>query len=128
MLVAVIAMGFAIPLGVGSAIYVNQVAKPLEQSFIKPYIEFISAIPSVVIGFFGIAVFGTLVREISDWDALSWVGFFPVSERLTAFTAGSLLALMAIPTIFTLAEDALNNVPVDYREASMSMGATKLQR
>lgn len=127
MLVAVIAMGFAIPLGVGSAIYVNQVANPLEQNVIKPYIEFISAIPSVVIGFFGIAVFGTLVREVSGWDALSWVGFFPVSERLTAFTAGSLLALMAIPTIFTLAEDALDNVPVDYREASMSMGATKLQ-
>lgn len=127
MLVAMVAMGFAIPLGVGSAIYVNQVANPLEQNIIKPYIEFISAIPSVVIGFFGIAVFGTLLRAISEWEALSWIGFFPVSERLTAFTAGSLLALMAIPTIFTLAEDALNNVPVDYREASMSMGATKLQ-
>jgi phosphate transport system permease protein len=126
-LVAIVAMGFAIPLGVGSAIYVNQVAKPLEQNIIKPYIEFISAIPSVVIGFFGIAVFGTLVRKVSEWDALSWIGFFPVSERLTAFTAGSLLALMAIPTIFTLAEDALNNVPIDLREASMSMGATKLQ-
>ena len=127
MLVTVIAMGFAIPLGVGSAIYVNQVANSLEQNVIKPYIEFISAIPSVVIGFFGIAVFGTLVREVSGWDALSWVGFFPLSERLTAFTAGSLLALMAIPTIFTLAEDAIDNVPVEYREASMSMGSTKLQ-
>jgi len=127
LLVAAIAMFFAIPFGVGAAIYVNQVANPVEQNLIKPYIEFISAIPSVVIGFFGIAVFGTLIREVSGWDALSWIGFFPLSERLTAFTAGCLLALMAIPTIFTLAEDALNNVPVAFREASMAMGSTKLQ-
>ncbi len=127
LLVALIAMGFAVPLGVGAAIYVNQAASRMEQNIIKPYIEFISAIPSVVIGFFGIAVFGTLVREISNWEALSWISFFPLSERLNGFTAGGLLALMAIPTIFTLAEDALNNVPLSYKEASMAMGSTRLQ-
>ena len=127
LLVALIAMCFAIPLGVGAAVYVNQVASPIEQNLIKPYIEFISAIPSVVIGFFGIAVFGTLLRTVSGWDALGWIEFFPLSERLTGFTAGCLLALMAIPTIFTLAEDALNNVPLAFREASMAMGSTKLQ-
>ncbi len=127
LLVAVIAMCFAIPFGVGAAVYVNQVANPVEQNLIKPYIEFISAIPSVVIGFFGIAVFGTLLREVSGWDVLAWVDFFPLSERLTGFTAGCLLALMAIPTIFTLAEDALNNVPIAFKEASMAMGSTKLQ-
>lgn len=127
LLISLIAMTFAIPLGVGAAIYVNQVASPIEQTLIKPYIEFISAIPSVVIGFFGIAVFGTLVREVSGWEALSWISFFPMSERLTGFTAGGLLALMAIPTIFTLAEEALNNVPISYKEASMAMGSTRLQ-
>lgn len=127
LLISLIAMIIAIPLGVGAAIYVNQVATPIEQTIIKPYIEFISAIPSVVIGFFGIAVFGTLVREVSGWEALSWISFFPMSERLTGFTAGGLLALMAIPTIFTLAEDALNNVPLSYKEASMAMGSTRLQ-
>ena len=127
LLISLIAMIFAIPLGVGAAIYVNQVASPIEQTIIKPYIEFISAIPSVVIGFFGIAVFGTLVREVSGWEALSWISFFPMSERLTGFTAGGLLALMAIPTIFTLAEEALNNVPMSYKEASMAMGSTRLQ-
>lgn len=127
LLVALIAMAFAIPLGVGAAIYVNQVANPLEQNWIKPFIEFISAIPSVVIGFFGIAVFGTLVREASGWEVFAWIDFFPLSERLTGFTAGGLLALMAIPTIFTLAEDALNNVPLSYKEASMAMGSTRLQ-
>lgn len=127
LLVALIAMCFAIPFGVGAAVYVNQVANPVEQNLIKPYIEFISAIPSVVIGFFGIAVFGTLLRNVSGWEGLGWIEFFPLSERLTGFTAGCLLALMAIPTIFTLAEDALNNVPIAFREASMAMGSTKLQ-
>lgn len=127
LLVASIAMVFAIPLGVGAAIYINQVATPAEQNFIKPYIEFISAIPSVVIGFFGIAVFGEFIRQASGWAFLSGFDFFPISERLTAFTAGCLLALMAIPTIFTLAEDAINNVPKSFKEASLAMGATRLQ-
>ncbi|MBC2604975.1 phosphate ABC transporter permease subunit PstC [Pelagicoccus albus] len=127
LLVASIAMLIAIPLGVGAAIYINQFAKPAEQNFIKPYIEFISAIPSVVIGFFGIAVFGQFVRSVSGWSILSGFDFFPISERLTAFTAGCLLALMAIPTIFTLAEDAINNVPKSFKEASLAMGATRLQ-
>lgn len=127
LLVATIAMTFAIPLGVGAAIYVNQVASVHEQNFIKPYIEFISAIPSVVIGFFGIAVFGQFIREVSGWEVFSSFDIFPIRERLNAFTAGCLLALMAIPTIFTLAEDAINNVPKSFKEASLAMGATRLQ-
>ena len=127
LLVGSIAMVIAVPLGVGAAVYVNQVAGSKEQNFIKPYIEFISAIPSVVIGFFGIAIFGEFVRTVSNWDFMSWVPFFPLNERLTAFTAGCLLALMAIPTIFTLAEDAINNVPKAFKEASLAIGATRWQ-
>src|SRR5205814_8397880 len=55
-----------------------------------------------------------------------WVGFFPISERLNVFTAGSLLALTAVPTIFTLAEDALRNVPRGFKEASYALGAYRL--
>jgi phosphate transport system permease protein len=127
LLISSIALFFAIPFGVGAAIYVNQIAGPVERNFIKPYIEFISAIPSVVIGFFGVVVFGEAIRLLSQMDALAWVPFFPVQERLNAFTAGCLLALMAIPTIFTLAEDAINNVPRHFKEASFAMGATRLQ-
>ncbi len=127
LLISSIALFFAVPFGVGAAIYVNQIAGPVERNFIKPYIEFISAIPSVVIGFFGVVVFGEAIRLLSQMDALSWVPFFPVQERLNAFTAGCLLALMAIPTIFTLAEDAINNVPRHFKEASFAMGATRLQ-
>lgn len=127
LLISSIALFFAIPLGVGAAIYTNQIAGPTERNLIKPYIEFISAIPSVVIGFFGVVVFGEALRLFSQIDALQWVPFFPVQERLNAFTAGCLLALMAIPTIFTLAEDAINNIPGSFAEASLAMGASRLQ-
>ena len=127
LLIAFLALCLAIPLGVAAAIYVNQIATPLEQHFIKPYIEFISAIPSVVLGFFGIAVLGETLRRLSQLPALDWVPGFPFAERLNAGTAACLLALTAIPTIFSLAEDALNNVPRSFREASLALGATRLQ-
>lgn len=127
LLISAIALFFAIPFGVGAAIYVNQIAGPTERNLIKPYIEFVSAIPSVVIGFFGVVVFGEAIRLFSQQEFMQWVPFFPVQERLNAFTAGCLLALMAIPTIFTLAEDAINNIPRHFKEASLAMGATPLQ-
>lgn len=127
LLVSVIALVIAVPLGVCSAIYVSELARPLEQHLIKPYIEFISAIPSVVLGFFGIAVLGETLRQITHWPALSWISGFPIAERLNAFTAGCLLALMAIPTIFSLSEDAINSVPRAFKEASYALGATRLQ-
>jgi phosphate transport system permease protein len=126
-MVAVVALLLAVPFGVASAIYVSEVATRGEKSLIKPYIEFISAIPSVVLGFFGIAVVGQTLRAVSQVSWLSWVPFFPISERLNVFTAGSLLALMAVPTIFTLAEDALQNVPRGFKEASYALGANRLQ-
>lgn len=127
LMVSVIALFLAVPLGVGAAIYINQFANAREQKFIKPAIEFISAIPSVVLGFFGIAVLGQALRALSQVEALSWVPGFPFSERLNALTAGCLLALIAVPTIFTLAEDALNNVPRSFKEASFALGASRMQ-
>ncbi|HTJ79411.1 MAG TPA: phosphate ABC transporter permease subunit PstC [Rariglobus sp.] len=127
LMVAFIALCIAVPLGVGAAIYINQIASPLEQRIIKPSIEFISAIPSVVLGFFGIAVLGQALRAMSQVEWLSWIPGFPFAERLNALTAGCLLALIAVPTIFTLAEDAINNVPRSFKEASFALGATRLQ-
>lgn len=127
LLIAVIALSLAIPLGVGAAIYTNQLAGQREQKFIKPTIEFLQAIPSVVLGFLGIAVLGTILQETSMKDAFSWVPGFPIQQRLNMFTAGCLLGLMAIPTIFSLSEDALNNVPSAFAEASDALGASKLQ-
>jgi phosphate transport system permease protein len=126
-MISLIALVLAIPFGVGAAIYTNQLAGPRQQKFIKPTIEFLQAIPSVVLGFVGIAVLGTLLYEASAKDAFSWIPGFPIQQRLNMFTAGALLGLMAIPTIFTLSEDALNNVPSAFAEASDALGASKLQ-
>ncbi len=127
LLVALIAMVVAVPFAISAAIYISEVATSREKALIKPYIEFISAIPSVVLGFFGIAVLGTALRSLSQVEALSWIPGFPMSERLNALTAGLLLAFTAIPTIFSLAEDALTNVPKHFKEASFALGATRFQ-
>jgi phosphate transport system permease protein len=127
LLVSVIALTIAVPVGVSAAIYVSEIATVREKNFIKPCIEFISAIPSVVLGFFGIAVLGSALRLLSQVSWLSWFPGFPMSERLNSLTAGCLLALMAVPTIFSLAEDALNNVPRHFKEASYALGANRFQ-
>jgi phosphate transport system permease protein len=127
LMVSLVALCLAVPLGVGAAIYVNQIATEREQRFIKPCIEFISAFPSVVLGFFGIAVLGQALRALSQQPWMSWFPGFPYAERLNILTAGCLLAVIAVPTIFTLAEDALNNVPRALKEASFALGATRLQ-
>jgi phosphate transport system permease protein len=126
-MVSLVALALAVPFGVGAAIYVNQMASAREQRMIKPCIEFIAAFPSVVLGFFGIAVLGETLRLLSQQEWLAWVPGFPFSERLNILTAGCLLALIAVPTIFTLAEDALQNVPKAFKEASFALGATRLQ-
>jgi len=125
--VSVVALLIAVPLGIGAAIYVNQIATPTEQRLIKPAIEFISAFPSVVLGFFGIAILGQALRAASQISWLSWLPGFPIAERLNVLTAGCLLALLVVPTIFTLAEDAINNVPRSFKEASFALGANRLQ-
>ncbi|MEM9018838.1 MAG: phosphate ABC transporter permease subunit PstC, partial [Verrucomicrobiota bacterium] len=126
-LISIIALSVAVPFAVSAAVYVNQLAPHKEQNFVKPAIEFIEAIPSVVLGFFGILVFGETLRVVSQVEWLQWVPGFPMAERLTILNAGLLLAFMAIPTIFTLTEDALNNVPQALTENSLAMGASKLQ-
>ena len=127
LMVSLVALAIAVPFGVGAAIYINQMASAREQRIVKPCIEFVSAFPSVVLGFFGIAVLGQALRLLSQQEWLAWVPGFPFSERLNILTAGCLLALIAVPTIFTLAEDALQNVPKAFKEASFALGATRLQ-
>jgi phosphate transport system permease protein len=121
-LISVVALAIAVPLGVGAGVYINQIATPWEQHLVKPAIEFISAIPSVVLGFFGVAVLGQFLFQLSEWGILPHF-----SSRLNIITAGILLAFMAVPTIFTLTEDAINNVPRAFKEASYALGANRLQ-
>lgn len=125
--ITIIAVCIATPFAVGAAIYVNRIATPLEQTIIKPFIELIQAIPSVVLAFLGVVVVGQNILKLSYVSWLDWVPGFPASGEQMMLTAGVLLAFMAIPTIFTLAEDAINNVPKSYNEASLALGASKLQ-
>ncbi len=125
--ITIIAISLATPFAVGAAIYVNRLSTPMEQTIIKPILEFIQAIPSVVLAFLGVVIVGQTILKISYIEWLAWVPGFPALGEQMMLTAGVLLAFMALPTMFTLAEDAINNVPKSYYEASLALGASKLQ-
>jgi phosphate transport system permease protein len=116
LLVTLGALIVAVPLGVGTAIYISELASPWIKEIMKPLIEILAGLPSVVLGFLGILVLVPFIRR-----------FFDLPTGLTAFTGSILLGLIAIPTIVSISEDALNTVPHSYREASMSLGATQWQ-
>ncbi len=98
--VTLIGLFFAVPLAVGAAIYVSQLARPRIREIIKPTIELLSGIPSVVVGFFALIVMATVLQKI-----------FGYQSRLNAFVAGIALGFAVIPVIFSIAEDALTSVP-----------------
>ena len=108
------ALIIAVPLGVGSAIYISEAAHPEVKKFIKPVIELLAGIPSVVYGFFGMIVVAPWVQE-----------FFGLPVGLNAFTASILLGIMAIPTITSISEDAISSVPGNFKEASFALGANR---
>jgi phosphate transport system permease protein len=110
------ATAIAVPLGVACAAYLAEVASPKEREIIKPVIELLAGVPSVVIGFFGLVVLNQLIA-----------GAFSLSNGLNALNGSILLALMALPTIISIAEDALAAVPPEYREASLALGASRWQ-
>lgn len=116
LLVSFIAILIAIPLGVGVAIYLAEVAHEKIRKILKPAIELLAGIPSVVYGFFGLVVLAPIVQK---------AGGLALGE--TAFTGGLVLAIMALPTIISIAEDAMRNTPKAMRDASLALGATKWQ-
>ncbi|WP_292369489.1 phosphate ABC transporter permease PstA [Methanoregula sp. UBA64] len=108
------AMIFAVPLSLGCAIYISEIASPRIKSILKPATELLAGIPSVVYGFFGLIVLTTLIREVFD---------LPTGET---WLAGSiLLGIMALPTIISVSEDAISSVPHEFREGSLAVGATR---
>lgn len=107
---------FAVPLGVACAAYLAEVASPWEREVFKPIIEILAGIPSVVLGFFGLVVLAPLIARIFD-----------LSSGLNALNGSILVGIMALPTVVSLAEDAISAVPRDYRHASLALGATRWQ-
>ncbi|NLG80364.1 MAG: phosphate ABC transporter permease subunit PstC [Firmicutes bacterium] len=113
-LVTVGAMVVAIPIGVASAITISQVLPGRVRGIIKPVVELLAGVPSVVYGLFGMQVMAPLVMNV-----------FGLPTGLTALTASIILGIMALPTVVSIAEDALSAVPGTYREASYALGATR---
>ena len=111
-----VALLFAVPLSLFAAIYVSQLASDKHREWLKPAIEMLAGIPSVVLGFFALIVMATFLQKI-----------FGYQSRLNAFVAGIALGLAIIPVVFSIAEDALTSVPRSYTQAALALGASKWQ-
>ncbi len=110
------AVVICVPLGVGSAMFIAEVAPKAIKNVLKSFVEILAAIPSVVLGFLGIIWLGPVLRDT-----------FHLSTGMCGLTGSLLLAFMALPTIISISEDALTGVPRSYREAAYGLGATHWQ-
>ena len=110
------ALLLAVPIGIGVAAYLSDVAHWRVREVLKPVIEILAGIPSVVVGFLGIVLFGPAIAKI-----------FRIGNGLNALNGSILLAIMALPTIISISEDSLNAVPKAYSEASLALGASRWQ-
>ena len=116
LLVTVTAILIALPLGLATAVFVREIAPAWAREVLKPMIEVLAGIPSVVLGFLGMTLVAPVIRTSLG-----------VPTGLTSFTGGLVLAYMALPTLISVAEDALDAVPKSYRDAGLAMGATRWQ-
>ncbi len=110
------ALLIAVPVGVGVAAYLSDVAHWRVREIVKPVVEILAGIPSVVVGFLGIGLFAPLISKV-----------FNAGHGLTALNGSVLLAVMALPTIISISEDSLTAVPPAYGEASLALGASRWQ-
>ncbi len=110
------AIVIAVPLGIGTALYLGELAPRIVRETVKPIIEILASIPSVVIGFIGMTLLSGIIKDT-----------FQLNTGLTALTGSIMLAFMSLPTIISISEDAINAVPSSYRFASTALGATKWQ-
>ena len=115
MWVVLTSMAFALPAGVGAALYISEIAHPRERTILKNFVEILASFPSVVLGFFALAVLVPLVKDVFDLDT-----------GLTLLTASIVLSVMALPTVITVSEDAIRNVPIAYKRASLALGASRI--
>lgn len=116
LIVTIGASMIAIPLGIGTAIFISEIAPSWVKEILKPLVEILAGLPSVVLGFFGVLTLSPFLRTALD-----------LPTGLTAFTGALLLGWSAIPTIVSVAEDALNTVPKGYREGALALGTTHWQ-
>ncbi len=106
----------AVPFGIGTAVYLSEIAPRWIRDLMKPFIEILGGLPSVVLGFLGMLILSPFLRELLE-----------LPTGLTALTGSILLGGIAIPTVVSVAEDALDAVPKSFRDASLAIGATEWQ-
>ncbi|HOC60051.1 MAG TPA: phosphate ABC transporter permease subunit PstC [Smithellaceae bacterium] len=116
LIVTLMATLIAVPLGVMAAIYISEIAPQRVKEILKSVIELLAGLPSVVLGFFGMVIVAPWLQETFD-----------LPTGLNIFNASIILAIMAIPTISSISEDALYAVPREFKEASYALGATKFE-
>ncbi len=116
LIITIGATTIAVPFGIGAAIYLSEIAPRWVREILKPFIEILGGLPSVVLGFMGMLVLAPYLRTLLD-----------LPTGLSALAGAILLGGIAIPTVVSVAEDALDAVPKDYRDASLAMGATEWQ-
>jgi phosphate transport system permease protein len=116
LIVTVGATMIAVPFGIRTAIYISEIAPRWMREILKPLVELLGGLPSVVLGFLGILVLSPFLRRFLD-----------LPTGLTAFTGSLLLGGIAVPTVVSIAEDALDSVPRSYREGAWALGATRWQ-
>ena len=114
--VTLVSAAISIPLGVMTAVYLAEIASKKVSEIAKPVVELLAALPSVVIGFFGMVLVAPFLQRV-----------FNIPTGLNMFNAALMLAFMSIPTICSISEDAIHSVPVALKEASMALGATHLE-
>lgn len=114
--VTIVSLVVAVPISVGAAIFVSEYATGRLREFVKPALELLAGVPSVVVGFFALIVMATWVQQA-----------FGTEHRLNALVAGLGLSFAICPIVFSVSEDALRAVPRSYREAALAMGSTRAQ-
>ncbi len=114
LMITVISTAVAVPVGVACAAYLSEVAPPKVSEIVKPVIEILAGIPSVMMGFIGLALLSPFVQSL-----------FHLNTGLCGLTAAIMLSLMSLPIIVSVSEDALHAVPKEFKEASYALGATK---
>ncbi|MFI6369547.1 phosphate ABC transporter permease subunit PstC [Streptomyces sp. NPDC050546] len=119
LMVTLIALLVAVPLGLGAAVYLSEYARPRVRLVLKPILEVLAGIPTVVYGFFALQAVTPLLQDI--WPA----GEGP--QVFNALSAGFVMGIMIIPTIASLSEDAMNAVPNDLRDGAFALGSSRMQ-
>jgi len=126
--VTLVSLLFAVPLALAAALYVSQLAPRRWREYLKPAIELLSGIPSVVVGFFALIVLATMVERLWHSHLAIWLfGSSAYGSRLNALVAGLALGIAIIPLVFSIAEDALSSVPRQYTHAALALGASRWQ-